>query len=41
MDLKYEIYFIDYLRMSSYYVIYVIEYALSLILVVQTLPIIK
>ncbi|CDW83743.1 UNKNOWN [Stylonychia lemnae] len=41
MDLKYEIYLIDYLRMSSYYIIYVIEYFLSLILVIQTLPVIK
>lgn len=41
MDLKYEIYLIDYIRMTSYYVMYVVEYILSLALVIQTLPIIK
>ena len=41
MDLKYEIYLIDYIRMTSYYVFYVVEYLLSLALVMQTLPIIK
>ncbi len=41
MDLKFEVYAIDYIRMTSFYVIYPAEYILSLILVIQTLPAIK
>ena len=41
MDLKFEVYAIDYVRMTSYYVIYLIEYLYSLILVITTLPFIK
>lgn len=41
MDLKYEIYFVDYVRMTSYYLLYVGEYIISLALVIQTLPIVK
>jgi hypothetical protein len=38
MDLKFEVYFIDYIRMTSYYILYTIEYIYSLILVIVTLP---
>ncbi len=41
MDLKYELYFIDYFRMTSYYLLFVAEYIISLVLVIQTLPVIK
>ena len=41
MDLKYEVYTIDYIRMTSYYVLYVLEYVCSLLLVIVTLPVIK
>ena len=34
MDLKYEVYFVDYFRMTSYYLLYVAEYLISLTLVV-------
>ena len=41
MDLKFEVYAIDYLRMTSFYVIFPLEYVLSLWLVIRTLPHIK
>lgn len=41
MDLKFEVYAIDWLRMSSFYVLYPLEYIYSLVLVVNTLPKIK
>ena len=41
MDLKFEVYAIDYLRMTSYYILYVLEYLYSIILVVVTLPQVK
>jgi hypothetical protein len=41
MDLKFEVYAIDYARMTSFYVLYPAEYILSLIIVVNTLPHIK
>ena len=41
MELKFEVYAIDYLRMTSFYVIYPIEYFYSLWLVIQTLPLVK
>ena len=41
MDLKFEVYAIDYLRMTSFYVLYPLEYVLSLWLVIRTLPHIK
>jgi hypothetical protein len=41
MDLKFEVYAIDYLRMTSFYILYPLEYVLSLWLVTRTLPQIK
>ncbi len=41
MDLKFEVYYIDYIRMTSYFVTYVVEYIYTLILVCITMPIIK
>lgn len=41
MDLKFEVYVIDYIRMTSYYIIYVLEYIYSLILVIVALPELK
>ena len=41
MDLKFEVYAIDYIRMTSFYILYPLEYFYSLVLVVNTLPIIK
>lgn len=41
MDLKFEVYAIDYIRMTSFYFMYTAEYALTLVLVIQTLPKIK
>ena len=41
MDLRFEVYFIDYIRMTSYYVCYVIEYAYTLLLVVSNLSVIQ
>ncbi len=41
MDLKFEVYAIDYIRMTSFYVLYPLEYIYSLILVVYTLPKVK
>ena len=41
MDLKFEVYAIDYMRMTSFYILYPLEYFYSLVLVVNTLPIIK
>lgn len=41
MDLKFEVYAIDYIRMTSFYLIYPLEYVYTLILVVNTLPKIK
>jgi hypothetical protein len=41
MDLKFEVYAIDYIRMTSFYLIYSLEYIYTLILVVNTLPTIK
>ena len=38
MDLKFEVYAIDYIRMTSFYLLYPLEYILSLWLVVKTLP---
>ena len=38
MDLKLEVYAIDYLRMTSYYALYTLEYAYTLLLVIITLP---
>ena len=41
MDLKFEVYAIDYVRMTSFYVFYPLEYILSLWLVIRTIPHIK
>lgn len=41
MDLKFEVFAIDYLRMTSFYIMYPLEYILSLVLVFRTLPHIK
>ena len=41
MDLKFEVYAIDYVRMTSFYVFYPLEYILSLWLVIKTIPEIK
>jgi Protein tyrosine phosphatase-like protein, PTPLA len=41
MDLKFEVYAIDYIRMTSFYVLYPLEYLLSLTLVIKTIPEIK
>lgn len=41
MDLKFEVYGIDWVRMTSFYVLYPLEYILSLCLVFETLPVIK
>lgn len=41
MDLRFELFAIDYIRMSAFYVLYPLEYILSLALVVDTLPRIK
>ena len=41
MDLKFEVFAIDYIRMTAFYVLYPLEYLLSLALVVDTLPIVK
>lgn len=41
MDLKFEVYAIDYIRMTSFYVLYPLEYVLTQLLVFNTLPIIK
>ena len=41
MDLKFEVYAIDYIRMTSFYVLYPLEYLYSLLLVVKTIPVIR
>ena len=41
MDLKFEVFAIDYIRMTSFYIIYPLEYIYSLTLVINTLPVIK
>jgi len=41
MDLKFEVYWIDYLRMTSFYVLYSFEYLISLLLVIVTMPKVK
>jgi Protein tyrosine phosphatase-like protein, PTPLA len=41
MDLKFEVYAIDYIRMTSFYVLYPAEYIYSLVLVINTLPKVK
>lgn len=38
MELKFEVYAIDYIRMTSFYLFYPLEYFLSLWLVINTLP---
>jgi hypothetical protein len=38
MDLKFEVYAIDYIRMTAFYVLYPLEYIYSLVLVFNTLP---
>lgn len=38
MDLKLEVFLIDYLRMTSFYFLYTLEYLYSLLLVIVTLP---
>jgi len=40
MDLKFEVYAIDYLRMTTFYVLYPLEYFLTLWLVIRTIPVI-
>mmetsp|Transcript_7216 Transcript_7216/g.6324 ORF Transcript_7216/g.6324 Transcript_7216/m.6324 type:complete len:230 (+) Transcript_7216:3-692(+) len=41
MDLRFEVYWIDYIRMTSYYVFYTVEYLYTLILVQITMPKVK
>ena len=41
MDLKFEVYAIDYIRMTSFYVLYTLEYGYSILLVLNTLPSLK
>ena len=41
MDLKFEVYAIDYIRMTSFYFLYPLEYIYSLVIVLDVLPEIK
>ena len=41
MDLKFEVYAIDYIRMTSFYILYPLEYILTQLLVIKTIPEIK
>ena len=41
MDLKFEVYAIDYIRMTSFYITYPLEYLMTQLLVIYTIPIIK
>jgi hypothetical protein len=41
MDLKFEVYAIDYIRMTSFYILYPLEYIYSLVIVLDVLPKIK
>ena len=41
MGFKFKIYVIDWTRMSSFYVLYPVEYALSMLIVLTTLPVVK
>jgi hypothetical protein len=41
MDLRFEIYPIDWFRMSSFYVTYSLEYLISLLVVVTAIPEVK
>ena len=41
LNLKFEYYWVDWLRMTSFYVLYVAEYLLSVILLIITLPFVK
>ena len=41
LNLKFEYYWIDWLRMTSFYVLYVAEYMLSVALIVSVIPHVK
>ena len=41
LNLKFEYYWIDWIRMTSFYILYISEYLISLLLIVVTLPHVK